>query len=154
MTAMLRMTLLCCLLLAACAPEHDGFGYKRDLHPMDMRNYTDRLIDHEQPDWDRAGLWRRVGTTRPLVFAPKEMPKTAPVDDGHGSWTVDAADGSRFFVPHGGTRNYSETLLKAEAHKMTNHVGVARHRMVNALGVLVFWPLGVAGSAAQSIQLP
>ncbi len=145
--------LACAGLLASCAPSHDGFGYKKELHPMDVRNYTDPLIDHDQPGWDHVGLWRRR-EGKPPVFVPADMPTKAPVDDANGFWTVDAADGSRFFVPKGGTRRYSEGLLKAEAMKATNRLSKRRNAWVNVLGVLVFWPLGTAGAAVQSIQLP
>jgi len=145
--------LACVGFLTSCAPSHDGFGYKKELHPMDVRNYTDRLIDHDQPGWDPLGIWRKQGG-KPPVFVPADMPTKALVDNAHGSWTADAADGSRFFVPKGGTRRYSEGLLKAEAMKVTNRISKRGNALVNALGVLVFWPLGIAGAAVQGVNLP
>ncbi len=136
------------LLLASCESRYDGFGYEKELHPADVRNFQHDLINHEEPGWDRLGLWRRL-EGKPPRFVPRDMPRHVPVDEKHGSWTLDAADGSRFFVPKGGTPHYSETVLLAEARKSTNKISKGRSRTLNILGPLIFWPMAVTLSAAQ-----
>lgn len=69
------------------------------------------------------------------------MGRQAPVDDAHGTWIVDVADKSRFYVPKGGTPKYSEEVLKAEAGKVTNHVSKTRRRIGGTIGILIFYPL-------------
>lgn len=129
--------------LASCQSTHDGFGYRKKLHPADVRNWQADLINHDEPGWDRLGLWRRLEGSPPS-YVPKDMPSHAAMDDAHGTWVVDAADQSRFYVPKGGTPHYSEAVLKAEAGKVTNQVSKSRNRVGNALGMLICWPIATS----------
>lgn len=134
--------------LTACQSGHDGFGYRKELHPGDVRNYQTDLINHDKPGWDRLGLWRRLEGSPPR-FVPKDLPRQALVDEAHGTWIVDAADQSRFYVPNGGTPLYTEAILKAEARKVTNRISKARNNLINILGGIIFWPLGTGLSFLQ-----
>jgi len=126
--------------VTSCQSTHDGFGYRKKLHPADVRHWQADLINHDEPGWDRLGLWRRLEGSPPS-YVPKDLPRHAPVDHAHGTWIVDAADQSRFYVPKGGTPHYSEGVLRAEADKVTNKVSKYHNRIGNALGMLICWPI-------------
>lgn len=126
--------------LVSCESMYDDFGYRRELHPFDVRNWYFEPINHDEPGWDRLGLWRRLEGSPPC-YVPKDMARQAPVDEAHGTWIVDVADKSRFYVPKGGTPKYSEAVLKAEAGKVINHVSKARRRIGGTIAILICYPL-------------
>lgn len=99
-----------------------------------LSDYLSSVRDrHKGPapesEWNAPGIWRRVADTPP-TYIPKGYPLTAPRDDAHGVWLVDARDGKRVFAPKIKVGSTEPGVLLGEARKVTNPPpvrGVYRH---------------------------
>lgn len=65
--------------------------------------------------WNAERTWKRV-SDNPATYVPYNY--SGPTESG-GDWFTDARDGKRLFVPSGGVEGYSESVLRAEAYKVT-----------------------------------
>lgn len=101
---------------------------------VNLPEYLSSVRDrHKGPapesEWNAMGLWRRVADTPP-TYIPKAYPLTAPRDDTHGVWLVDARDAKRVFAPKSKVGGIEPGVLLGEARKVTNPPpvrGVYRH---------------------------
>lgn len=72
-----------------------------------------------ESEWNAQGLWQRVAD-QPPTYIPKGYPVSAPRDDDHGLWLVDARDGKRVFAPRTKVGNTTPGVLLGEARKVTS----------------------------------
>jgi hypothetical protein len=88
-------------------------------------------IDRRTSEWDEVGIWKKLPGSE-TDYVPRGFhgtPKAAPA----GEWVHDAQDGTRFYVPAEGTREFSAGVLRVEARKATNRYTVSVQRRMNAV---------------------
>lgn len=134
------MNLLMVLNLSSCATRNPLPGSRKGMDdPLGVTSSLyERGIKHQTDAWNERGLWRRI-QENPPSFVPRDMASSVPAETSQGTWHVDALDGWRFFVPHGGTTLYSEGVLHGEAKKVANAKNAAGFWRQNAIASL-FWP--------------
>jgi hypothetical protein len=89
---------------------------------------TGGTLSRASSDWNDAGVWRRLPGEAD-TYLPSDMADGVQTSSANGEWLVDK-DGSRFFVPHNGTKAYTVGILRVEARKATDSTTWEKRRPV------------------------
>ena len=98
-------------MLGSCALEWNGAG------PADA--LAERIHPAPESKWNVVGVWKRVGDSPP-TFLPAGCSASDLLVASRGQWITDQRDGKRFFVPEGGTSDFTESVLLCDAKKHCN----------------------------------
>ncbi len=101
-----------------------------------------RSIDRADHDsWNANRIWKAAPGSR-SDFIPADQPEATLVNT-KGEWISDPQDGTRYFVPAGGTKKYPEPVIRGEAFKAMNRHSRGGQRARNSLAVALV-PIHVA----------
>ena len=85
----------------------------------DPKGSVVRIDREDVHSWNPHDIWLRTAT-RPDTYVPRDMSKKVPLDEAHGRWIIDPQDGSRFYIPNGGSEMYPHDYIEDQATIATN----------------------------------